>query len=59
MLKLTDGDEADSWLFYCDGPATRCGVQNAEPSESDPVYGVGYETQCAYCHGSYVFTKLE
>jgi len=52
MLKI-EGD-ADAWSYYCDGPETRCGVR--EPA--DPYYAVGWEAECAYCHGGLIFNQF-
>lgn len=47
MLKR-DG-AADDWLYTCDETPSRCG------SSAAPVYGVGLDTDCGFCHGGVVF----
>jgi len=52
MLKI-DGVAAD-WVYYCDGPLEVCGVS----AGSAPVWGVGTDTECGFCHGGLVFNTL-
>ena len=48
MLKL-DSD----WVYYCEGPADRCGVTG-----STPVWGTGLDTECGFCHGGIIFNAF-
>jgi len=52
MLKLS-GD-ADQWVYYCDGPEGRCGVEGP----TTPYYGIEWEAECHYCHGGLIFNGL-
>ena len=52
MLKL-DGP-ADAWGYWCDADASRCG----DGMETTPMYGVGLDTDCGFCHGGLVFNTL-
>ncbi len=49
MLALEGGD----WVYHCDGPASSCLV-----SGEVPVWGVGLDTECGFCHGGLVFNAF-
>lgn len=49
MLKLEGA--ADQWVYTCDETTSRCG------SADVPVYGVGLDTDCGFCHGGVVFNS--
>ena len=51
MLKI-DGVAA-SWVYYCRGPADRCGFTEGD----SPHYGVAYDSECYYCHGGEIFNE--
>jgi len=52
MIKI-DGDE-DAWIYYCDGPEARCGVEGP----TTPYYEVAWDAECNYCHGGLIFNGL-
>ncbi len=52
MLKIA-GD-AEEWAYYCDGSEAQCGAT----MPSNPLWGVGLDTDCGFCHGGLVFNEF-
>jgi hypothetical protein len=44
------------WAYYCEGPRDRCATSKGPFTAADPLYGVGIEVDCGFCHDGVVFT---
>lgn len=57
ILKRGAPNTAPNWLYYCDGPADRCGV---DTGTRVPFYATGNTVSfCNGCHGPYFFIGTE
>ncbi len=42
-------EDAD-WTFFCYASNNQCDAQQASSTEADPIYGVGTDVTCGFCH---------
>ena len=57
VLKTTEGEAPNTWLYYCYGPAGRCSTNDPEATKEDPIYGRGLDVSCGFCHAA-IITSL-
>lgn len=57
VLKTTEGESPNTWLYYCYGPAGRCSNNDPEATKEEPIYGRGLDVSCGYCHSG-IITSL-
>lgn len=54
MLKTNAAAGPGSWLFFCYGPATRCAHDKPEYTPDDPLYALGLDEGCGFCHSTII-----
>lgn len=56
-IKTGSGNTANDWLHYCNAPvgSTAC---TGESVNTMPIYAVGVEAACGYCHGQVPYAPL-
>lgn len=47
---------SERWAYYCTGPEERCATGRGPFTTASPLYGVGLQVDCGFCHGGLVFT---